>query len=128
MKPADAKRFWACVKKTDDCWEWTGQRSKQGYPRFSVGGISISAQRAAWLLDNPDNDEVPLYHSVVRDCGSNLCTNPDHLFLKAGNRPKPKPLKPGPGKFTDLSQHEHLAKQEVGTRVKAGRVRGSHAS
>lgn len=125
MKPADAKRFWSHVMKADGCWEWTGYLSKQGYSRFSVGGITISAQRASWLLHN---GEVPIYHSVVRDCGSSLCVNPDHLFVKAGNRPKPKPVKPGPGRFTDLSQHEHLAQQEVGTRIKAGKIRGRHAS
>lgn len=122
MKPPDVKRFRACVKKTDGCWGWTGQINNDGYSRFSVGGISISAQRASWLLHI---GEVPIYHSVVRDCGDSLCTNPDHLFLKAGNRPRPKAVKPGPGRFTDLSNHQHLAWQGVGTRVNTGKMTGS---
>ena len=31
MNDAIAKRFWAKVRKTDDCWEWTASLNWRGF-------------------------------------------------------------------------------------------------
>src|SRR5689334_14504933 len=36
------ERFWNFVRKTETCWEWTGDRVKGGYGRFSVGRKTAS--------------------------------------------------------------------------------------
>src|ERR1041384_6319384 len=73
------ERFWAKVKKTDGCWEWTGAKHKRGYGLIRSKEISMyRAHRLSWVIHNgpiPDGLHVP------HDCDTPSCTRPDHLFL-----------------------------------------------
>lgn len=77
------ERFWAKVEKRgpNDCWEWTGSRSKFGYGRISSGGrygTMLSAHRVSWKIHwGPIPDGLLVLHK----CDTPPCTNPDHLFL-----------------------------------------------
>ena len=74
-----AERFWAQVKVTDGCWEWTGRIDKKGYGRFKVGQVPRYAHRVAWELANGPVEP----HMLVRHlCGNHPCVRPDHLAAR----------------------------------------------
>jgi len=71
------KRFWNQVKKTENCWEWTGATSRAGYGQFHANGKTIYAHRFSYKL----------HHGAIQDgkfvchrCDNPPCTNPEHLF------------------------------------------------
>lgn len=75
-----AKRFWAKVDKTGDCWLWKASKSKidNGYGQFVMQDKHHNAQRVAYILTyGPIPDELMVCHS----CDNPPCCNPDHLFL-----------------------------------------------
>lgn len=69
-------RFYAKVQKSDDCWEWTAGKDRDGYGRFSVGGVSTLAHRYAYEIEvGPISSGMTLDHL----CGNRACVNPSHL-------------------------------------------------
>jgi hypothetical protein len=77
MKTAE-DRFWAKVKKTETCWNWTGSKSDNGYGRVLIEGRSGYAHRVAYELSTgPIPDGAVIDHRCrVRDC-----VNPGHLRI-----------------------------------------------
>ncbi len=61
------------------CWLWSGAIiTNAGYGSFPMGGKSMAASRAAWLLYR---GVIPAGLSVLHKCDVRACCNPDHLFL-----------------------------------------------
>jgi hypothetical protein len=69
-----SERFWKFVKKTDNCWEWSGALTR-GYG--SMGSNSY-AHRISWEIHN---GPIPKGLWVLHKCDNPSCSNPDHLFL-----------------------------------------------
>lgn len=81
----ELKRFWRFVKKggVDECWNWTGGKSKLGYGLFSVHlpnhPDTAKAYRISWEIANQAS---LLPGSVImHTCDNPPCVNPAHLKL-----------------------------------------------
>jgi hypothetical protein len=85
----DVKRFWAKVRKTDDCWEWTGSRNGRGYGQIFWNGRTMGSHRVVWELTH---GPIPDGHWVSASCGNYICCRPDHLQLSTrADQPPPIP-------------------------------------
>lgn len=72
--------FWSQVEKTDDCWLWTGELTRDGYGRFTTGNQRVPAHR--WSYERfvgPIPDGLQLDHVKARGCSHRRCVRPDHL-------------------------------------------------
>lgn len=76
------ERFWRYVVKSEQCWSWSGNKSRSGYGRVSTGSKSEGytlAHRFSWELHN--NQKIPAGMFVMHKCDNPECSNPDHLML-----------------------------------------------
>lgn len=61
----------------NECWEWTGYKSYNGYGRFKINDKYDIAHRAAYIIWKGDIPEK----MVVRHTCRNKCVNPAHLQI-----------------------------------------------
>jgi hypothetical protein len=75
-----AIRFWRFVRKTDECWFWTGTIGSRGYGEIQGDGSArkYRAHRASWIIHNGD---IPDGLWVLHRCDVRNCVRPDHLWL-----------------------------------------------
>ena len=78
-KPVEA-RFWAKVdvRGPDECWEWQGARTRDGYGSFGIttDHVVLAHRQALELTRGP----IPPGLFVCHRCDNPPCCNPAHLF------------------------------------------------
>lgn len=72
------QRFWAKVRKTDECWVWTASVNGDGYGQIKVDGRLRKAHRLAWEMTN---GPIPKGMHIDHRCANPLCVNPAHLRI-----------------------------------------------
>lgn len=77
MQSTVEDRFWAKVRPTGFCWEWTAATGLRGYGAFTPRhGVSAYAHRFAYeLMVGP----IPTGIQIDHLCRNRSCVNPDHL-------------------------------------------------
>lgn len=77
LQPIDLPdRFWPKVKKTKNCWIWTGTKNARGYGVIWTGGRMALAHRVIHdLLKIEINNGLEFDHL----CRNPSCVNPAHL-------------------------------------------------
>lgn len=70
--------FWAKVRKSPGCWEWTAGRSREGYGNFWFNNTMVRAHRLSFEWAN---GPIPDGMQVDHICLNESCVNPDHLRL-----------------------------------------------
>jgi DNA-binding MarR family transcriptional regulator len=69
-------RFFSYVKKSENCWEWTGSLGTSGYGTINVAGVNRAAHRISFIIEN---EEIPQGLHILHSCDNRKCVRPDHL-------------------------------------------------
>ena len=69
-------RFWEKVTEVGDCWEWTGNRDREGYGAAWTGASQLRAHRYAYEMMV---GQIPEGLQLDHLCRNTSCVNPYHL-------------------------------------------------
>ncbi len=76
----EMSKFWekVKVKDLDDCWEFQGAKTHNGYGKHYESGFNWRAHRYVWYKIH---GLIPDSINVLHGCDNPACCNPMHLFL-----------------------------------------------
>lgn len=78
LAPNDLIRFWAKVRKTDGCWEWTAAKFHFGHGEFRLNGKQVRASRVSYEMHT---GPIPNGLNVNHHCDNPSCVRPEHLYV-----------------------------------------------
>jgi len=73
------KSFYEKLKTHNECLEYSGAKTKDGYGWIGVNGTQITAHRLAYILEKGSIESSKIL--VCHKCDNPPCCNVDHLFL-----------------------------------------------
>jgi len=65
-------------KENDDCWEWVGALSNNGYGAFVLNQKTYSSHRIVYELIY---GSISSGYCILHKCNNPSCCNPSHLYL-----------------------------------------------
>lgn len=76
MRKSIEERFFERVEFSDNCWNWKGWSTREGYGQISIHGKCVMAHRWSYeMLVRP----IPKGLVIDHLCRNPSCVNPDHL-------------------------------------------------
>ncbi len=66
------------VIKKEGCWDWNGQKDKDGYCDMTFEKRPMKGHRISWLLHK---GPIPEGKWILHHCDMPSCTRPSHLFI-----------------------------------------------
>ncbi len=70
--------FWDQVDTGAECWEWKGERDRDGYGVFNRGGKHLRANIVGYQIQN---GPIPKGYVVMHKCDNPPCVKGAHLGL-----------------------------------------------
>jgi len=70
--------FYRYAIRGDNCWDWNGPRTTEGYGRLNFYGRKFAAHRASYEIHV---GKIPAGMLVCHKCDVPRCVNPGHLYL-----------------------------------------------
>jgi len=107
------ERFWPKVNKggEDDCWEWTGGKTSQGYGSFGwCKGVCENAQRSSWKIHYGG---IPTGKFVLHKCDNKGCVNPKHLYIGTASDNIADRVRRNPETFARIKGNRRFKSAEI---------------